>query len=155
VSTPIGGERLRHNDRLAAVALLLLAAWVAWLCCSLPLGSLARPGPAAWPLALAVLLALLAVTLFFGGRVRRSATVGPSEARRAIALLLAGGFAAAALETLGYPLTMLAVLLFLIGVVERRPILLTLAVSSGLAFGTHLAFARLLKVPLPAGLLGL
>jgi hypothetical protein len=47
------------------------------------------------------------------------------------------------------------VLLFLIGVVERRPALPTLAVSIGLAFGTHLVFARWLKVPLPIGVLGI
>jgi putative tricarboxylic transport membrane protein len=133
-----------RSDRIAAVALLLLAGFVAWQCRALPLGSFSRPGPAAWPLALAALLAVFAAAIFVGG-----------ERRRAIALLLAGGFAAAALETLGYRVTMLAVLLFLIGGVERRPILTSLAVAFGLAFGTHAVFSMLLRVPLPAGVLGL
>jgi hypothetical protein len=59
------------------------------------------------------------------------------------------------LETLGFRLTLLAVLLFLIGVVERRRLLPTLAVSLGLSFGLHAVFSQWLKVPLPIGLLGL
>jgi putative tricarboxylic transport membrane protein len=140
-----------RGDRLAAVALLALATWIAWACRSLPLGTLARPGPAAWPLALAGLLALLAPFIFC---IRNQAPLPRFEEKwHALAVLAAGAFAAAALEPLGYRLTMLAVLLFLIGVVERRSVLATLLVAGGLAFGTHYLFAGLLKVPLPVGLL--
>jgi len=142
---------LWRSDRLAAIALLALAAWVAWECRSLPLGTLARPGPAAWPLALAGLLALLTPFIFFSGS--RAPLPRFEEKWHALAVLAAGAFAATALEPLGYRLTMLAVLLFLLGVVERRSIVATLIVSLGLALGTHYLFAGLLKVPLPAGLL--
>jgi hypothetical protein len=151
-----GDSGFWRSDRIAALFLFALAAGVFWQCRRLPLGSLAEPGPAAWPALLAVLLAALAAAIFAGGRTSPAISrVAWSEGRHAAALLVAAGFAAAMLETLGFRLTVLAVLLFLIGVVERRRALPTVAVSVGLSFGTHLVFAQWLRVPLPIGLFGL
>lgn len=133
-----------------------LALGVVWECRRLPFGSLGEPGPAAWPLVLAVLLAVLALTIFAaGGASPRFRSLDWGERRHALAILAAGCFAAAALETLGFRLAMLAMLLFLIGGVERRRPLPTLAVSVGLSFGTHFVFSHWLRVPLPVGLFGL
>lgn len=151
-----GGSGFWRSDRIAALFLFALAAGVLWQCRRLPVGSLAEPGPAAWPALLAVLLGSLAVAIFATGRASPSESrIAWSEGRHAAALLAAAGFAALSLETLGFRLTVLAVLLFLIGVVERRRALPTVAVSVGLSFGTHLVFAQWLKVPLPRGLFGL
>lgn len=151
-----GGRSLWRCDRVVAILLLALAAGVAWECRHLPFGSISQPGPAAWPLALAALLALLSLAVFAG------ATASPAsrelqwgERRHAFAVIMAAAFAALALETLGFPLTMLVLLLFLIGVIERRRLLPTILVSAGIAFGTYFIFAYALKVPLPRGLLGL
>lgn len=155
-NTQEGGRSLWRCDRIVALLLLALAAGVAWECRRLPLGSFGQPGPAAWPLGLAALLALLSIAIFAG------AASSPflrqlqwRERWHALAVIIAAAFAALSLETLGFPLTMLVVLLFLIGVIERRRLLPSLLVSSGIAFGTYFLFAYALKVPLPGGLLGL
>jgi putative tricarboxylic transport membrane protein len=153
---PNSGRDFWRCDRFSALLLVALAGGVAWQCRTLPLGSLGEPGPAAWPLLLAVLLGLLALAILAG-----AATSPPVRALRwgerwhALAIIGAAAFAASALETLGFRLTILAVLLFLIGVVERRRLLPTLLVSFGLSFGMHFVFSRWLKVPLPIGLFGL
>lgn len=149
-------RRFWSGDRAAAAFLLALAAGTAWAGRKLPLGSLRDPGPAAWPLLLAALLALLGAAIFLGRREGAPPVLpGRDEARRALAIFGAAIFIAATLETLGFRLTILAASLFLIGVVEKRPALPTLLVSFALSFGLHVLFAKLLKVPLPIGLLGL
>jgi hypothetical protein len=71
-----------------------------------------------------------------------------------LAILAASVFAVSALERLGYRLTVLLVLAFLIGIVERRGWMQTLVFSFGLAFGSFFLFYTLLRVPLPEGPLG-
>lgn len=149
------GRSLWRCDRLAALTLFLLAVGIAWQSRALPLGSLGQPGPAAWPLGLAVLLGLLAAAVFAAGadsKPLRALRFG--EKWHALAILGAGSFAAAMLETLGYRLTVFIILFFLIGAVERRRLLPTLAVSAGLSLGTYLIFSQWLRVPLPIGLFG-
>jgi len=66
-------------------------------------------------------------------------------------ILLACSFAALALERIGYRLTVIILLVFLLGVIERqRPVIVT-AVALGFSLGTFFLFADLLKVPLPRG----
>jgi hypothetical protein len=143
-------------DRIASVVLLVLAAGVIWQALRLPLGTLGEPGPAAWPLLLAVLLGLLSVAVFIaGGHSQLFSSLQWGEKRHALALLGAACFAAATLETLGFRLCIFLILLFLIGVVERRRVLPTLATALTLSFGAFYLFTHWLKTPLPIGLLGL
>jgi putative tricarboxylic transport membrane protein len=145
-----------RSDRIAALALLLLAAGTAWQSLRLPLGSVAEPGAAAWPLLLSLLLGLLSVAIFAAaGQSPLLRALRWDERRHAVCILIAAGFAAAALETLGFRLTTFVMLLFLIGVAERRPVIPTVLVSLGLSFGTYHVFSHWLKVPLPVGLFGL
>ena len=74
---------------------------------------------------------------------------------RSIALLVALGITAAALEPLGYRLTMLLFVpgvLMLLGV--RSPIPVVLCALAG-SFGVFHVFYHWLKVPLPIGMLGI
>jgi hypothetical protein len=68
-----------------------------------------------------------------------------------VAILATCVFAALALERLGYRLTMAAVLGFLVGVVERKGILLSAAFALALALGSFYVFDTVLRVPLPRG----
>lgn len=148
-----GGWR---SDIVAALALLLLSVATAWQSLRLPVGSLAEPGAAAWPLLLSLLLGLLSLAIFVtAGQSPLLRALRWDERRHAICILIAAGFAAAALETLGFRLTILVMLLFLIGVAERRRPVPTILVSLGLSFGTYHVFSSWLKVPLPVGLFGL
>jgi len=72
-----------------------------------------------------------------------------SEAKRAVALLVACGVAAYALERLGYRITMAALLIFFLGVMERRKPMMVAGVGIGFSVVTYYLFATLLRVPLP------
>ena len=144
------------TDRVAGGALVLVALLVVWESRKLPLGSFRTPGPAYMPIVLAAILlvfgALLAIT---GGRAGLVASVGWAEWRHAVAIVLVCTFAAVALERLGYRVTVAVALAFLLGVVERKGLVFTVAFSLVLATGSFLLFDTLLRVPLPRGLFGL
>lgn len=143
-------------DRAGGIALALLAAGVLWASRPLPLGTPGQPGPAAFPVGLALLLLLAGATLAWRGAAGpRLAALGWSEGRHALAILLVGAVAAVALERLGYRLTMTLAVLVLVGLVERRGPVVTAAVALGLAFGSFWVFHTLLRTPLPRGPFGL
>lgn len=144
------------TDRVSGGALLLLALAVAWETRRLPLGTHHGPGPGYFPLLLAGLLALLALLIVaVGGAARRLGTLSWAEAPHALAILGVGGFAALALERLGYRLTVLGLLLFLLGIVERRRAWVTVTVAALVAAGSFWVFHTLLRVQLPRGPFGL
>jgi predicted Kef-type K+ transport protein len=99
-------------------------------------------------LALVVFGALVAL---LGARSPRLRETDWREWRQAAAIFVVCAFAALALERLGYRVTVSAMLLVLLGVVERRGLLVTLACALGLAFGSYYLFDTLLRVPLPRG----
>ena len=144
------------TNRVAAVALALLAVLVLFESRKLPLGSLHNPGPAYMPVLLALaLLAFAILVAVYGGAGRGLSAVGWSEWRHAAAILGTCAFAAIALERLGYRLTMAVSLAFLIGVIERQGVILTLALAVTVAAGSYFLFDTLLRVPLPRGPFGL
>jgi hypothetical protein len=146
---PHGGLR---SDQISGLLLLLLALFVAWENRTYPLGTLHDPGPGYLPLALAIFLGatglLIAVS---GGRSTPFAALRWPELTRAGVILLACGFGALALERVGYRLTMLALLIFFLGVVERKQPFVVAAVAVGFSLISYFVFATWLRVPLPIG----
>lgn len=146
-----------RSDRVAGALLALLgAASCVEAMRLLPIGTLSEPGPAYAPVLVGTLLVVLgmAVAVSTGG-APRLASLDWSELPHALRVLAGIGFAALALEPLGFRITALTLLLFYLGVAERRPLVATLAWSFGLALGTHYVFVRLLRVPLPDGVFGI
>ncbi|MBI3452726.1 MAG: tripartite tricarboxylate transporter TctB family protein [Rhodospirillales bacterium] len=145
-----------RTDRISGAVLLGLAVAIAWETRVLPLGTFGHPGPGAMPMALAFLLGLCATMVIVGGGdAPPLRAIRWQEGGHAAGILGSAAFAALALETLGYRLTILAILVFLLGVMERRsPVAVALA-SFGISFGTYFVFADLLKVVLPTGPWGL
>ncbi len=145
------------TDRVAGGVLVLVGLFVmeeSWRL-RLPLGSLHNPGPAYLPVVLALLVLVFGAAVFvMGARAARLGGVGWGEWRHAVAIFGACAFAALALERLGYRLTVAVLLVFLIGVVERKGPVLTVAVALGLALGSFYLFNTLLLVPLPRGPFG-
>lgn len=143
------------GDRVAGLILIGIAALVAVETRVLPLGSLANPGPGYAPLLFAGVLALLGliVSLRRGGMLLRDISWG--GARHAGLILACVAFAALAIERLGFRLTVLVILVFLLGAVERRPPLAVTLVSFVLSFGSYYLFWNVLRVPLPTGPWGL
>jgi putative tricarboxylic transport membrane protein len=143
-------------DRVAGAGLAVFALFVLWQSRALPLGSLANPGPAYMPVALATLLLLGGLTIAVLGRdTPPFGSLGFGEWRHAVAIFAACAFAALALERLGYRLTILIALLFLLGVVERKRPVVAVIFAATFAAGTFFLFDTLLRVPLPRGPFGI
>jgi putative tricarboxylic transport membrane protein len=148
-----GGARLPflNRDRIAGIVLVLVALAIAWESRALPLGTWRNPGAAYMPLLTACVLGLMgALVALRGGGPALRALAWP-EARHAALLLAACAFAAWALERLGYRLTTAILVVFFLGVLERKHPLVTVAVALGLSLGSFYLFSDLLRVPLPRG----
>jgi putative tricarboxylic transport membrane protein len=140
------------TDRASASVLVLFALLVIWESRLLPLGSFRHPGPAYVPVLLASLLLIFGVLLILtAGRAPSLSSLRWTEWRHALAILAACVFAVFAIERVGYRLTMLLVLGFLVKFVERRGWVLSLTFAFSLAFGSFFLFYTLLRVPLPQG----
>ena len=152
----------RRRQRIGAMALVAVGLFFIWRSLAdLPFGTIDNPGPGITPLALAVLLVVFALWSMAGGApslvdgaegadADESAT-DTGAVRHAVFVILGIMAAALAFGVLGYRLTVLGLLLFYLGAVERKPIIPTLLVSFGIAFGSHALFVHVLKVSLPSG----
>ena len=148
-SDPPAKRQLR-SDQVSGLMLAALALYVWWMNRAYPIGTLAEPGPGYVPLLLAIFMGVMGVLVALGGgKSEPLAAMEWTEAKRAFALLVACGVAAFALERLGYRITMAALLIFFLGVMERRKPMMVAAVGIGFALITYYLFATLLRVPLP------
>ena len=143
------------TDRVSGAVLVLFALLVILASRDYPPGTFRLPGPAFVPVLLAALLLIFGVLLVFtSSRAPQLSSVSWIEWRHAGAIFAACVFAVFATERLGYRLTVLLILVFLIKIVERRSWAQTLLFAFGLAFGSFYLFYTLLRVPLPEGPLG-
>ncbi len=148
----VAAPRGLRSDWLSGAVLILVALAVAWENRVFPTGSLAEPGPGYVPLLFAVALGCFGLLIMLRGSASPLLnTIDWTESRRGLVLLVACGVAVFALERIGYRLTMIALLVFLLGVVERKRPLPTLLVALGFAFASYFLFASVLKVQLPRG----
>lgn len=139
-------------DRVSGSALVLLGLFVTWERRVLPLGTHTQPGPGYLPLLLAILLVILGGLLVArGGGAAHLRSVAWSEAPHALAILACTAFATGLLERIGYRITMVIILGFLFGVMERLRPWQAATLTLGLSFGTFWLFDSLLRVPLPRG----
>ena len=141
-----------RNDQLSGLMLAALAVFVWWQNRAYPLGTLQEPGPGYTPLIVAVFLG--AVGLLIAVRGGHSPPVGEMawpEAKRAAVILIACGVATYALETIGYRLTIAALLVFFLGVLERKSPLMVVAVAVGFSLLSFYLIGDVLRVPLPRG----
>ncbi len=149
---PERNPRGLRNDRISGLLLFVLALVVAWQNRAYPLGTLAEPGPGYMPLALAIFIGATGLLIaVWGGQSAPFRAAAWPEFTRAVVILAACVVAVLALERFGYRLTVIALLIFLIGVVERKNWMLAAGVAAGFSFASYFVFATWLKVPLPAG----
>ena len=129
--------------------LLALALYVGWQNRVYPVGTLAEPGPGYLPLLLAIFLGAMGVLIvLWGARSAPLAAMKWTEATRALVILGACGAATLALERIGYRLTVIALLVFLLLIVERKRPLPVALVALGFSFVSYYVVADLLRVPL-------
>ncbi|MPZ43175.1 MAG: hypothetical protein GEV05_07225 [Betaproteobacteria bacterium] len=142
-----GGLR---SDQFSGLMLTALALYLAWANRDYPLGTLAEPGPGYLPLALAIFLGAIGLLIALGGsRSSRLTAMQWPEATRAVVVVLACASATLLLEPLGYRITVITLLIFLLGVVERKNALAVALVALGFGFGSFYVVGDLLHVPLP------
>jgi hypothetical protein len=145
-----------RSDTVAGMVLVLIALFVGWENRAYPIGNLAEPGPGYMPLLIACALGAFGLLIALrSGASPLFNTINWSEGRRGIVMLIACGVATFVLERIGYRLSMIALLIFMLGVVERKRAVPTLLVAFGFSFLSYYLFASLLKVQLPLGPWGL
>ena len=143
-------------DRISGIVLLILAVFVAVETRVLPLGDHSNPGPGYLPLLLAAILAVLSVVLIVrpkGSPLWKS--VQWDEKFHALAIIACCFLATFCVELLGYRITMILILGFLFGVLERMKIWWALILAFALSWGSFWVFDGMLMVPLPRGGLGI
>ena len=141
-----------RNDQLSGLILLALAVFVGWQNRAYPLGSLQEPGPGYTPLIIAVFLGAMGLLIAISGR--RSQPLAQTrwpEAKRAALILLACGAATYALEPVGYRITIAVLLVFFLGVMERKHPIVVATVALAFSFLSFYFIGTLLRVPLPVG----
>jgi hypothetical protein len=144
-----------RDDQVTGAALAIVGLLVALQSWQYPMGSLSEPGPGYLPFAFGIALAGAgALAAAAGGRspVFRWRHFG--DGPKGLAILGGLAFAGLALERLGYRITIAVLVLYYLGVVERRPWSATLVLTLVVSIGTYYAFAGLLRVPLPVGIFG-
>jgi hypothetical protein len=147
-------RRLRE-DQVSGLMLLALALLVGWQNRTYPLGSLQEPGPGYVPLLIAIFLGLTGLLIAVRGAASKPlADTRWPEAKRAALILLACGAATYALEPIGYRITIAALLVFFLGVLERRKPAAVAIVAVVFSLLSFYLLADVLRVPLPRGLWG-
>jgi Tripartite tricarboxylate transporter TctB family len=143
------------TNRVSGSALVLFALLVIWECRHLPLGTFRLPGPAFVPVLLASLLLTFGLLLIVSGKnAALLSSLTWTEWRHALAILAACAFTVFAIERLGYRVTVMLALVFLLKLVERRGWVLSLTFAFALSFGSFFLFHSILRVPLPRGPFG-
>jgi hypothetical protein len=142
-------------DRISGGFLLLLGLFVAWERRVLPLGTHSHPGPGYFPLVLSILLVILgSILVIRGGLAPAFRFQKWTEGRHAVAILGCCLFATFVMEFIGYRITIIIILGFLFGVVERLKIWQASGLTIALALGSFWVFDSFLRVPLPRGTWG-
>ena len=138
------------SDQLSGLMLVALSLYVAWENRAYPLGSLHEPGPGYLPLLIVIFLGTMGVLIaLWGSRSTPFAEIDWTESKRALIILIASGVATFLLERIGYRVTTIALLIFFLGVVERKGPVAVALVALGFSFGSFWVIGDLLHVPLP------
>jgi putative tricarboxylic transport membrane protein len=149
--------RLRslRNDQFSGLLLLALAVFVALKNREYPLGTLQEPGPGYTPLLISIFLGAIGLLIAVrGGGSAVMRDMPWPEAKRAAIILLACGIATYALEPIGYRITVAALIVFFLGVIERKKPLTVVTVAVGFSLLSYYFIGTLLRVPLPLGPFG-
>ena len=142
-----------RRDHIAGGAVVAAGVLVLAISNDLPFGTLASPGAGMLPSLVIALMMLFGVILIL--RAAESpplAEVSWHDLPHALKVTAVAAVAASLYTTLGFILTMMLLLFILIYVVERRPLLASLAVSIPLPVVIYAAFEHMLKTPLERGL---
>ncbi len=144
-----------HRDHVSAIVLIALGIAVLLLGQDLPFGTPASPGPGMLPtIVVGVMMALALMLLVQAGTSPPLATIAWDDLSHGIIVLTTAVAAASLYTTLGFITTIGLMLLVLMIVVERMPILTSVAITVLVTGGTYVLLSKLLKSPMPVGIFG-
>jgi hypothetical protein len=144
-----------QNRQVAGVMLSLIGVVSIGLSVQYPLGDASEPGPAYYPLILSVFLTVFGVVVIRKGEDAPFNLSDWWENGRPLAIIAALAASAMALEHLGFRLTVAAVLIALLGVLERRDWRAVLLIAVLFPIATYALLHDALKIKLPLGPFGI
>ena len=141
-------DRVLGGISVLGGAVLVVGSW------RLGLGAWREPGPGSWAFLLSILLIAFGVWLFFHPDPAAKTAIQAEPRWRRLALALGSMLAfVAALEPLGYLVSMTLLLLVQLRFVENRPWRGSLLVALLTSVISFFVFGLWLNVPLPAGII--
>ena len=152
---------MRRGWQVAAWTLLLICLLFSYESFQLSLSDTLGPGPGFFPFWLGMLGAVLAVALLvqlhlntvdLGASVLEFDRAGVRSVIQVVVALAAGS---ALLEIVGFRVSMLLLLGYLLFILDVRNWLVIAVFAAAGSFGVFHVFFHLLRVPLPMGILGL
>ncbi len=142
-------------DHIAGAGFVAFGVLVILLRGDLPVGNLSMPGAGFLPLLISVLMILLGLALFVRARESEPfASIGWSDGKHAIMVIVITGVAILLYERLGFIVTMLLMMLGLLVVLEQRHVLRATVFSAAVILVTFSVFQYVLKTPLAEGPFG-
>lgn len=150
-------KSMRRPHQVAGGLLFLFGLFIAWQALGLRYYTSLGPGPGFFSFWLGVILCGLALVMVAAATWGRPEPTTPGFFADARGYLGIGGIvlsllvAALLLRPLGYPLTLAAIMVFLLRVIGRQSWRVALLGAAIAGFGIYLAFVHWLRVPLPAG----
>jgi hypothetical protein len=138
-------------DHVAGAAFILFGTTIIALSGDLPVGHLSMPGSGFLPMIIAVLTMIFGLALI----ARASAESVPfselewKDGKHALAVTIITAAATVLYTYLGFIITMIALLVTLLVLIEKRSPIYAGAYSIGIVIMTYFAFEWLLKTPLP------
>jgi hypothetical protein len=140
-------------DHVAGAAFLALGVVVFAISGDLPFGTLSAPSAGMMPKVVTALMMLFAaLILLTAGASAPLAALDWNDRGHAAAVLLITAIAVALYQTLGFVVTMAALVFALLVLVERRNALIAAAYSIGLTVLAYWLFGTALKSPLERGI---
>jgi putative tricarboxylic transport membrane protein len=144
-----------RRDHVAGGGFVLAGATVLAVSSDLPFGTLASPGAGMLPtLIVGFLMAFGAVLFARAGESPPLGTIVWTDLPHAVRVVAVAALAIALYTTLGFVITVGALLFVLTFVVERRPFPVAAVFSIGVTALAYAVFGLLLKTPLPRGFMG-
>jgi len=137
-------------DHVAGAAFVLFGALVLALSGDLPTGQLSMPGSGFLPKIVATLTIVFGLALMVRARESSPFSEVPwSDGKHAIMVTVVTAAGIYFYTVLGFLITMIAMILALLVIVERRNPLRAVAYGAAIVLFTYVCFAYMLKTPLP------
>lgn len=141
------------KDHIGGLFFLFVGVWVFSLSIKLPIGKLAEPGPALFPLSLSILLSIMGILIFVSGKGKTKIDwrMDFRKMAKPLAIILLTLAFIIFMGRLGYLVTSFLYLFGLFFFVCRFRLFVAVILSGILAAGSWYLFGNILGIQLPPG----